>query len=109
MVLTNLIKTTLSSASVLISTLANILKLLNLQLVYHPYGIPIAKLVLSGNYIRRLSAYLGGSQADLTLASLKIFIEVSRFAEGKLKKDLLDSFPWALKVSLRLCCLKTTI
>lgn len=56
------------------------------------------KTLLTTTWMRRLSSYLGGSQTDLILVTLKLLNGMSSFAGGKERKFILESFAWETKV-----------
>ena len=65
---------------------------------YHQFGLPVIKVLLSAQRIRRLGTYLGGSHNDLILATLKLFNAMSTFGSGRERKAVFDAFPWDNKV-----------
>ncbi|KAL4075510.1 ribosome 60S biogenesis N-terminal-domain-containing protein [Scleroderma citrinum] len=88
----------LSTIAVLVTALSSTLLLLSSHFPYHPLGLPIINTLLSTQWIRRLTTYLGGSQNDLILATLKLFNAISAFGSGRERKAVFDAFPWDNKV-----------
>ncbi|KIY73323.1 hypothetical protein CYLTODRAFT_485490 [Cylindrobasidium torrendii FP15055 ss-10] len=86
-----------SFIALLLSVLASTLSLLTTHYTYQTYGHPIVKRLLDPSYAQFLKGYIGGANNDLTLASLKLYNAISRFASGKERRTLLEAFPWELK------------
>ena len=78
--------------------LATILTLLSSHYTYQALGQPIIKTLLTPPWIRRLNSYLGGSNNELILVTLKLFNALSAYASGREQKSVLESFAWGTKV-----------
>ncbi|KIL65208.1 hypothetical protein M378DRAFT_162474 [Amanita muscaria Koide BX008] len=83
--------------SLIVSLLSSILSLASSHLTYHAIGYPIIKTLLTPTHTRRLNTYLGGSNKELILVSLKLNNSISTFAGGRERKLVLENFPWEMK------------
>lgn len=82
--------------ALIISLLSAILSLTSIHYTYHAVGHSALKMLLTPTYIR--NSYIGGSNNELILVSLKLYNSLSTFAGGRERKAVLDAFPWELKV-----------
>ena len=79
--------------------------LLSFHYTDYPLGQPVMKTLLNHANMRRLHSYIGGSQNELILVTLKLFNVMSKFAAGQYRKSVLENFPWELKVGSYLAIL----
>jgi nucleolar pre-ribosomal-associated protein 1 len=61
-------------------------------------GQPITKILLSPARLRQLNSYIGGTNNELIIVTLKLYNVLSSFAGGREKKSVLEGFAWELKV-----------
>jgi len=86
--------------AVTISTLSSILVLLSSHYTDHALGQPITKALLSPARLRRMNSYIGGTNNELIIVTLKLYNVLSSFAGGREKKSILEGFAWELKVRI---------
>jgi nucleolar pre-ribosomal-associated protein 1 len=86
--------------ALIISLLSAILSLISVHHTYHAVGHLTIKTLLTPTFMRRLNSYIGGSNKELILVSLKLYNSLSTFAGGRERKAILDAFPWELKVPI---------
>ena len=80
-----------------VSLLAALLPLLSSHYTHHTLGYPIVKNLLSPRWMRKLNSYVGGTQNELILVTLKLLNAISGYAGGREKKTLLEGFQWETK------------
>ena len=81
-----------------LSLLSSVLTLLSSHYTFHALGQPIVKALLTPTSMRRLNSYIGGSNNELIIVTLKVFIVVSSFAGGRERNSVLEGFAWEIKV-----------
>lgn len=87
-----------SLIAVSLSLLSSVLTLLSSHYTFHALGQPIVKALLTPAYLRRLNSYIGGSNNELIIVTLKLFNVMSSFAGGRERKSVLEGFAWEIKV-----------
>ena len=87
-----------SLIAVSLSLLSSVLTLLSSHYAFHALGQPIIKGLLNPMYLCRLNSYIGGSNNELIIVTLKIFNVLSSFAGGRERKSVLEGFAWEIKV-----------
>jgi nucleolar pre-ribosomal-associated protein 1 len=78
--------------------LSALLTLLSSHYTFQSFGQPIIKALLSPPWMRRLNSYLGSSDNELILVTLKLFNAMSAFSSGRERKAVLEAFAWETKV-----------
>ncbi|CAL1701993.1 unnamed protein product [Somion occarium] len=84
--------------SLVVSILANILALLSSHYTFHGLATPIINSLTSQQWIMKLNYYLTSSFNELVLFTLKLYVALSNFGSGQVRKVLLDEFAWDLKI-----------
>uniref|UniRef100_A0A8H8CE92 Nucleolar pre-ribosomal-associated protein 1 n=1 Tax=Psilocybe cubensis TaxID=181762 RepID=A0A8H8CE92_PSICU len=93
-------KTTVRQANVIaliVSILSSILTLLSSHYNNHALGQPIMKSLLTPSRLRHLNSYIGGSNNELVIVTLRLFNVMSSFASGRDRKSVLEGFGWEIK------------
>jgi nucleolar pre-ribosomal-associated protein 1 len=80
-----------------LSILSTVLTLLSSHPDGHGSAAPLIKVLFAPHLQRRLRGYLDGSQNDLILGSLKLYLSLANFAGGSEQKEVLENFPWTIK------------
>ncbi|KAG6849538.1 hypothetical protein H0H93_007626 [Arthromyces matolae] len=86
-----------SLQALVISILSALVILTSSHYTFQSLGHPILKTLFTPTYTRRLNSYIGGSNAELILVTLKLYNALSSFAGGREKKLVLEAFGWELK------------
>ncbi|KAF7288582.1 hypothetical protein HMN09_01387300 [Mycena chlorophos] len=81
----------------IVSLLASLLVLLNSHYTFHASGLPLLRLLLTPQWMKKLNSYLGGTHNELLLVTLKLLNAMSAFGRGKERKTLLEAFAWETK------------
>ncbi|KAG8218152.1 hypothetical protein J3R82DRAFT_3694 [Butyriboletus roseoflavus] len=76
----------MSTQALVTSLFSSLLSLFSHHLPDHSYGVPIIKMILSPQWLRKLSSYIGGSHNEQILATLKLFNAISTFGSGRERK-----------------------
>ena len=87
-----------SLIAVSLSLISSVLTLLSSHYTFHALGQPIIKTLLTPAYLPRLNSYIGGSNNELIIVTLKLFNTISSFAGGRERKSVLEGFAWEIKV-----------
>ncbi|PPR04905.1 hypothetical protein CVT24_007149 [Panaeolus cyanescens] len=86
-----------TSQALVLSILSAILTLLSAHYSDYALGHPIMKLLLSPTRLRQLNSYIGGTNNELILVTLKLYNVMSNFAGGRERKAVLEGFAWEIK------------
>ncbi|KAF8128177.1 ribosome 60S biogenesis N-terminal-domain-containing protein [Boletus edulis] len=84
----------MSTQALVTSLFSSLLSLFTFHLPDHSYGVPIIKMVLSPQWLRKLNSYINGSHNEQILATLKLFNSISTFGSGRERKSVFEAFPW---------------
>ena len=91
----------ISMLSLVVAVMSSFLSLLTLHHTDHALTRPIFKTLLSPQWMHRLNSYLGGSNSELILVTLKLLNSMSHFANGRERPAMVDAIAWDTKVSYR--------
>ncbi|KDR74243.1 hypothetical protein GALMADRAFT_250000 [Galerina marginata CBS 339.88] len=83
--------------ALIISLLSAIIDLLSAHYNNHASGQPIMKALLNPTRLRQLNSFIGGSNNELIIVTLKLFNVMSTFAGGRHRKSVLEGFGWEMK------------
>ncbi|CAA7269153.1 unnamed protein product [Cyclocybe aegerita] len=86
-----------SLISLVLSCLSSILSLLSSHYTDHSLGQPIMKTLLNPAKLRQLNSFIGGSNNELIIVTLKLYNVMSDFASGRDRKAVLEGFGWEIK------------
>lgn len=93
----------MSIQALVTSLFSSLLSLFSYHLPDHAYGVPIIKMLISPQWLRKLNSCIGGSHNEQILATLKLFNAISTFGSGRERKSVFEAFPWDNKVMLSHC------
>ncbi|KAL0948883.1 hypothetical protein HGRIS_008999 [Hohenbuehelia grisea] len=97
-----------------VSLLAVLLNLLSTHYTSHAHGHAIIKTLLQPTYAKALSIYVAGAQGskdrgsnnDLVLVTMKLWVAMAEFAGGKETQKVVEAFGWDLKVIAKLLTMR---
>ncbi|KAF9040788.1 ribosome 60S biogenesis N-terminal-domain-containing protein [Panaeolus papilionaceus] len=86
-----------TSQTLVLAILSALLTLLSAHYSDYALGQPIIKTLLSPTRLRQLNSYIGGTNNELILVTLKLYNVISNFAGGRERKAVLEGFAWEIK------------
>ncbi|KAH0839437.1 ribosome 60S biogenesis N-terminal-domain-containing protein [Lanmaoa asiatica] len=87
----------MSTQALVTSLFSSLLSLFSYHLPDHSYGVPIIKMILSPQWLRKLNSYISGGHNEQILAALKLFNAISTFGSGRERRSVFEAFPWDSK------------